>query len=67
MQLAAFAKTMIDFVYADRSLELAKIELLKNTEFNLVDCFKVFDWQSQGKISYQDVISVLREYYGFEE
>ena len=35
---------MIDFVYADRSLELAKIELLKNSEFNLVDCFKVFDW-----------------------
>lgn len=44
MQLAAFAKTLIDFVYADRSLELVKIELLKNSEFNLVDCFKVFDW-----------------------
>ena len=52
MQLSSFAKTMIDFVYAERSLEMAKITLLKKPDFNLVDLYKVFDWQSVGKINY---------------
>jgi hypothetical protein len=43
---------MIDFVYAERALETAKINLMKKPDFNLVDLFKVFDWQSIGKISY---------------
>lgn len=30
-----------------------------------MDCFKVFDWRCSGKISAQDILNGLQQYFGY--
>ena len=60
-----FARVLIDYIYMERSLEMAKCSLIKKADFNLMDSFKVFDRSNQGRISGTDILQCLREYYGY--
>ena len=60
-----FSKLLIDFIYQERRLEAQKCELIKKADFNLMDCFKIFDWRCSGKISAQDILRSLQEYFGY--
>lgn len=56
---------LIDYIYMERQLEMAKCSLIKKADFNLMDSFKVFDRRSLGKVSGADILQCLTEYYGY--
>ena len=51
----------------ERELEGAKIEAALKPDFNLLDCFKIFDTRGHGNVSVQDVILTLKDSLGFSE
>ena len=67
-------------IYLDRELEIQKIELLKQADFNLMDLFKQFDsqtiidpendafrsHQAKGQLCQQDLKKCLTDIYRFD-
>lgn len=46
-----FAKILKDNIFLERELESAKIEVALKPDFNLLDCFKIFDTRAVGNVS----------------
>ena len=57
---------MIDYIFLERALEAAKVKLIKKADFNIMDCFKLFDWRNIGNINQSDMYLSLQEYFGYE-
>ena len=43
-----------EIIYAERLVESSKIELALKSDFNLLDCFRLFDVQSRGSCNVTD-------------
>ena len=43
-----------EIIYAERQGESSKIELALKSDFNLLDCFRLFDVQSRGSFNLTD-------------
>lgn len=54
-------------MFIERDIEAAKIDIALKPDFNLVDCFKLFDIKSLGGISKQDFMDGLRLNLDFKE
>ena len=54
-------------VFVERDAESAKIDLALKSDFNLVDCFRVFDIHAKGALSYQTFVDGLQLILGFRE
>jgi len=43
-----------EIIYAERLVESSKIELALKSDFNLLDCFRLFDVQNRGSYNVTD-------------
>ena len=48
-------------IFLERELESARIQCALKPDFNLLDCFKIFDSKGAGNVSVQDVIMTLKD------
>jgi hypothetical protein len=60
-----FALILIDYIYIERELERIKVDLIKQADFNLMDCFKLFDWSNRAHLSPSDILQSLNTYFQF--
>jgi hypothetical protein len=65
--LHEFSKVLISYVFKERELENAKVSLIKKSDFNLMDFFKLLDWRNQGSLSPSDILQSLKAYLNFSE
>lgn len=57
-----FALVLIAYIFAEREIENIKVELIKHSDFNLMDCFKLFDWSNKARLSPSDILQSLKTY-----
>ena len=60
-----FSLILIDYIYIERELERIKVDLIKHADFNLMDCFKVFDWSRRAVLSPSDILQSLNTYFSY--
>jgi len=60
MEQAEVAKTLKDFIFLERELESARIELALKPDFNLLDAFRMIDFQGKGFILRLELLDALR-------
>ena len=65
IEQSEFAKVLNDTLVLERELESAKIEASLKPDFNLLDCFKLFDTRGSGNVSVQDIINGLKDILNF--
>lgn len=54
------AKLFKDTIYLERELESAKIDLSLKPDFNLKDCYQLFDPQGKGYLTAYDLTKSLQ-------
>lgn len=64
---AALAALIKQIVFIERDAESAKIDLALKSDFNLLDCFRVFDIHAKGALSHQTFVDGLQLILGFRE
>jgi hypothetical protein len=60
VEQAELAQLFKDIVFLEREIESAKIELALKSDFNLLDCFRMFDIHGRGFITQHDLCEGLR-------
>lgn len=56
-----------EIVFAEREVESAKIELALKSDFNLADCFRMFDVKSSGLVTEHDFADALSGNLNFHD
>jgi Ca2+-binding EF-hand superfamily protein len=63
-EIQEFVNALKDFIFLQRELESAKIELVLRQDFNLIDAFAILDFDNTGFCSSPQVITALEEVLG---
>ena len=67
LQSQDLAQCLKQLVFIERDLESIKIDLALKSDFNLGDCFKLFDGCNKGQISQHDLAHGLQVNLNFEQ